>query len=80
MIILRFLSRRALLFSFGLLLLGALVGCSAGGEPLPSSSEALSARFPEQARQVLEAGVGFVAAGEGFVGRPRSVMERVRMA
>src|SRR4051812_43118465 len=70
-----FLSRRGLLVSLVLLLvLGALLGCSAGGEPSPSASETLRARFPEQVKQVLEAGAGFVATGEGFVSRPREAV------
>ncbi|KYF92779.1 hypothetical protein BE20_01470 [Sorangium cellulosum] len=53
------------------LALGALVGCSGAGEPSQGPSEALRARFPEQATQVLTAGAGFVATGQGFMARSR---------
>jgi hypothetical protein len=76
----RCLSREVMLVSFVLLLLGALAGCSAWGESAPGSSEALRARFPEQVAQVLEAGAGFVATGDGFVGQSRGASGGFRPA
>ncbi|WP_275936137.1 kelch repeat-containing protein, partial [Sorangium cellulosum] len=69
-----------MVLSLVLLLQGALSGCSAWGEPAPGSTEALRARFPEQVTQVLAAGAGFVATGEGFVGRKREAAGGFRPA
>jgi hypothetical protein len=71
----RFLSRRGLFvlsWLLVLLALGALLGCSAERASSPLASEALRDRFPEQVKEVLEAGPGFVATGEGFASRPRA--------
>src|SRR5262249_48591789 len=67
----RFWSGRRVLLSFVLVVLGVLLGCSTGGGRSQGAIDLLRASFPEQAGQVLGAGAGFRATGEGFVGGGR---------